>query len=79
MSSVLLLQQCPVCLVRLNWIVFVMGAGGRIVGASWGVAARTYSILLSTLIKTGILKVILLIWSGGSTAHQHFVGFNVEI
>ena len=24
-SSSLLLQQCPACLVRLNWIVFVMG------------------------------------------------------
>ena len=29
MSSSLLLQQCPACLVRLTWIVFVMGAGGR--------------------------------------------------
>ena len=25
MSSSLLLQQCPVCLVRLTWIAFVMG------------------------------------------------------
>ena len=25
MSSSLLLQQCPACLVRLNWIVFVIG------------------------------------------------------
>ena len=25
MSSPLLLQQCPACLVRLTWIVFVMG------------------------------------------------------
>ena len=25
MSSPLLLQQCPTCLVRLTWIVFVMG------------------------------------------------------
>ena len=25
MSSCLLLQQCPACLVRLPWIVFVMG------------------------------------------------------
>ena len=25
MSSSLLLQQCPLCLVRLTWIVFVMG------------------------------------------------------
>ena len=26
MSSSLLLQQCPACLVRLTWIVFVMGS-----------------------------------------------------
>ena len=26
MSSSLLLQQCPACLFRLTWIVFVMGA-----------------------------------------------------
>ena len=25
MSSSLLLQQCPACLVRLTWIVFVIG------------------------------------------------------
>ena len=25
MSSSLLLQQCPACLIRLTWIVFVMG------------------------------------------------------
>ena len=28
MSSSLLLQQCPACLVRLTWIVFVMGGRG---------------------------------------------------
>ena len=49
-SSSLLLQQCPVCLVRLASIVFVMGAGGRIVGALWGVAARTCSVLLATFL-----------------------------
>ena len=43
MSSSLLLQQCPACLVRLTWIVFVIGAGGRTVGVLWGVAARTCS------------------------------------
>ena len=43
MSLSLLRQQCPACLVRLTWIVFVMG---RIVGALWGVASRTCSILL---------------------------------
>ena len=48
MSSSLLFQQCPACLVRLTWIVFVMG--GRIVGALWDVAARTCSILLATFL-----------------------------
>ena len=48
MSSSLLLQLCPACLVRLTWIVFEMGGRGRIVGALWGVAARTYSICLAT-------------------------------
>ena len=44
MSSSLPFQQCPACLVRLTW-----EAGGHIVGALWGVAARIhYSILLST-------------------------------
>ena len=41
MSSSLLLQQCPACLIHLTWIVFVIGAGGRTVGVLWGVAART--------------------------------------
>ena len=50
MSSSLLLQQCPTCLVRLTWIVFVMEAGGRIVGALWGVAARTCSIYNPTIL-----------------------------
>ena len=44
MSSSLFLQQCPACLVRLAWIVFVMG--GRIVGVLWGVAGMICSILL---------------------------------
>ena len=50
MSSSLLLQQCPACLVRLTCIVFVMGPSVRIVGVSWGVVARTCSILLSTFL-----------------------------
>ena len=33
MSSSLLLQQCPACLVRLTWIVFVMG--GRWPNSWW--------------------------------------------
>ena len=51
MSSSLLLQQCPAYLVRLTWIVFVWWeVGGRIVGALWGVTARTYSILLAAFL-----------------------------
>ena len=48
MTSSLLLQQCPACLVRLPWKVFVIG--DRIVSALWGVAARTCSILLLTFL-----------------------------
>ena len=43
MSSSLLLQQCPACLVRLTWIVFVIGGRCSTVGVLWGVAARTCS------------------------------------
>ena len=51
MSSSLLLQQGPTCLVRLTCIVFVMGeASVRIVGVLWGVVASTCSILLSTFL-----------------------------
>ena len=45
MSSSLLLQQCPACLVRLILIVFVMG--GRTAAALLGNAPRTCSILLA--------------------------------
>ena len=50
MSSSLLLQQFPAWLVRLAWIVFLMEAGGRIVGVLWGVASRTCSILLAVFL-----------------------------
>ena len=33
MSSSLLVQQCPTCLVRLTWVVFVMGVSGRTAAA----------------------------------------------
>ena len=33
MSSSLLLQQCPACLVRLTWIVFL--TGGRTIGIGY--------------------------------------------
>ena len=39
MISSLLLQQCPACLVRLTWIVFMIRVGGRIIGALWDVAS----------------------------------------
>ena len=48
MSSSLLLQQCPVCLVCLTWIVSWWVAGGCIVGALWGVAARTCNCCLAS-------------------------------
>ena len=50
MNSSLLLQKCPACLVRLTWIVFWWKAGGRIVGALWGVATRTCLIFLATFL-----------------------------
>ena len=43
MSSSLLLQQCPACLVRLTWIVFVIAGRWPSVGVLWGVATRTCS------------------------------------
>ena len=50
MSSSLLLQQCPVCLVRLTWIVFVMGGRWLYSWCFVGCCARTYSILLVTFL-----------------------------
>ena len=47
MSSSLLLQQCPACLVRLTWIVFVMGDRWPYSWCFAGGATRTYSILLA--------------------------------
>ena len=50
MSSSLHLQQCPACLVRLAWIVFVMGGRWPYSWCLVGVAARTCSILLATFL-----------------------------
>ena len=50
MSSSLLLQQCPICLVRLTLIVFVILVGGRIAAALSGVASRTWSISLAAFL-----------------------------
>ena len=51
MSSSLLPQQRPACLLRLTWIVFVMGGRWPYSWCFWGVAARTYSILLATFLS----------------------------
>ena len=50
MSSSLLLQQCPACLVRLTWIVFVIGGRWPYSWCLVGVAARTYSRLLAAFL-----------------------------
>ena len=50
MSSFLLLQQCPACLVCLTWIVFVMGGRWPYSWCFGGVAARTCSILLAAFL-----------------------------
>ena len=47
-SSSLLLQQCPACLVRLAWIVFVIGGRWLYSWCLVGCTARTCSILLLT-------------------------------
>ena len=41
MSSSLLLQQCPACLSRLTWIVFVMGVKGVVYLVPCGVLPPT--------------------------------------
>ena len=53
MSLSLLLQQCPACPGSSNLYSFCDGrAGGRIVGALWSVATRTYSTLLATFLSS---------------------------
>ena len=47
MSSSLLLQQYPACLIRLTWIVFVMGVRWPYSCYLWSAAFRTCSILLA--------------------------------
>ena len=48
----LLLQQCPACLVRLAWIVFVMGGRWPYIWCLVGVVSRTCSILLAAFLCT---------------------------
>ena len=46
MSSSLLLQQCPACLVRLTWMVSWWVIGARTTAVLLDVSSRTCSILL---------------------------------
>ena len=50
MSSSLLLQQYPACLVRLTWIVFVIGGRWPYSCVLWDVVARTCSRLLAAFL-----------------------------
>ena len=50
MSSSLLLQQCPACLVRLTWIVFVIGGRWPYSWCLLGCCARTCSRLLAAFL-----------------------------
>ena len=50
MSSSLLLQQCPTCLVCLTWILFVMGGRWPYSWCFVGIAPRTCSILLAAFL-----------------------------
>ena len=50
MSSSLLLQQCPACLVRLTCIVFVMGGKWPYSWCLVGCCRQDFSILLSTFL-----------------------------
>ena len=50
MSSSLFLQQCPVCLVHLMLIVFVMGVGVRTAAALWSAVFRTCPILVAAFL-----------------------------
>ena len=49
-SSSLLLQQCPACLVGLTWIVFVMEGKWPYSWCLSGVASMTCSILLAVFL-----------------------------
>ena len=79
MSSSLLLQQCPVCLVRLTWIVFVMG-GRR--PYSWSLVgccrqdlfniARNIGVMVKKGYSTSFLK-------SPGLEHHHQIQFSVTL
>ena len=50
MSSFVLCQQCPACLVRLIWMVMRWGVGSCTVAISWDVASRICLIWLVTFL-----------------------------
>ena len=50
MSSSLLFQQCPTCLIRLTWIVTVMDGRWPYSCCFVGVASMTCSIKLTTFL-----------------------------
>ena len=51
MSLSLFLQQCPTCLVRITWIVFVMGDRWPYGCVLWSAAFRIYSVLLTAIVQ----------------------------
>ena len=57
MNSSLLLQLCPACLVRLTWIVFVIGGRWPYSWCLGSVAARTCSILLAAFLRVKKVKL----------------------
>ena len=66
MSSSLLLQQCPACLVHLTWIFFM--------SALWGAASRTCSVLLAAfLCSWGMNPLSSQLWVYGGTKHNGLV------
>ena len=50
MSSSLLLQQCPACLVRLTWIVFVIGGSWPYSWCLVGCCRQDFSRLLAAIL-----------------------------
>ena len=69
MSSSLLLQQCPVCLVRLTWIVFV-------IGGMW-----PYSWCLVECCRQDLFNIArsILVWLPSSFVSSRFVSVQVVV
>ena len=71
MSSSLLLQQCPVYLVRQTLIIFVMGRRWPYSCCFVGAASRTCSILLAAFVYTQLNDQTSIF--NNSTKHKSFV------